>query len=255
MKKFIIFIAAALAAVSVFTACGKTTDSSSSSGEASASVSSDITEKEMSEAVLYIGNNGNFKEYPIEYEGEITPEVLIEQIAVLTGWNLDLADSVTTGKGGMTVCFAKTSAIFTGPPEEQKDEFLVYDTEELCSTIFDSIKHTLQYNFVDSKIGDPESLDIFYCTENNEPIYIEPLGITIPVDEPYKGFEYFIPPENKGNGTVSTAECEFQGLADGHSVEVITGGEVDVLQFYVKKIFLPGITAQMMKQKRRQLSK
>ena len=47
MKKFIIFIAAALAAVSVFTACGKTTDSSSSSGEASASVSSDITEKEI----------------------------------------------------------------------------------------------------------------------------------------------------------------------------------------------------------------
>lgn len=57
--------------------------------------------------------------------GEVTPENLIAAMGELTGWDLTLSedDPVTTGKGGMTVSFAPESAIFTGPPEEQKDEF------------------------------------------------------------------------------------------------------------------------------------
>ena len=49
-------------------------------------------------AVLYIGMEGSQQEYPLEYTGELTPEVLIQGIAETTGWDLTLADAVTTGK-------------------------------------------------------------------------------------------------------------------------------------------------------------
>ena len=72
-------------------------------------------------AVLYIGTKaGGFAEYPLDYEGELTPEVLIQGIADLTGWDLTLAEEVTSGKGGMSVCLADTSSLFVGPPEDRK---------------------------------------------------------------------------------------------------------------------------------------
>lgn len=46
-----------------------------------------------------------------------------------------MADEVASGKGGMTVCFANTSAVFAGLPEPQKDEFRVYDKNQLLTTI------------------------------------------------------------------------------------------------------------------------
>lgn len=50
-------------------------------------------------ATLYIGRDGQFQEYPVTSSEEITPEWLIAQIASLTGWNLDLAEPVTSGRG------------------------------------------------------------------------------------------------------------------------------------------------------------
>lgn len=62
----------------------------------------------------------------------------------------------------MTVSFAKTSALFVGPPETQKEEFFMYDADTLITTILDSVKKTLQENFVDTSAGgDPESLPIY----------------------------------------------------------------------------------------------
>ena len=109
-------------------------------------------------AVLYIGMEGSQQEYPLEYTGELTPEVLIQGIAETTGWDLTLADAVTTGSGGMTVSFSRQSALFTGPPEPQKEEFHMFSSEQLAQTILDSIKATLQQNFVDTAAGgDPAS--------------------------------------------------------------------------------------------------
>lgn len=139
---------------------------------------------------IYIGNNGSFRSYPYTESDIVTPDALIEAMASLTGWNLDLADAVSTGKGGMTVCFADTCSLFTGPPKLQNEEFHMYSTEQLCSTILDSIAHTLQYNFVDPRLGDPSSLDIYYCMGENEPLYLPDLDITVPMDEPYQGFSY-----------------------------------------------------------------
>lgn len=141
-------------------------------------------------ATLYIGMDDSFQEYPLAYEGELTPELLIAGIADLTGWNLDLADAVTTGKDGMTVSLADTSSIFAGPPEEQKEQFHVYDVAELAASILDSIQHTLQYNFVDGQQGDPAALNIYYCNGQNENIVIPGLELSIPMDQPYTGLEF-----------------------------------------------------------------
>ena len=112
-------------------------------------------------ATLYVGMDGNFAEYPVTYTGELTPVFLISQLSELTGWNLDLADEVTSGKGGMTVSFAETSSIVTGPPEPQNPDFFVYDSSQLITTILDSVQRTLQYNFIDPNLGDPP---IWTCT-------------------------------------------------------------------------------------------
>lgn len=143
-------------------------------------------------ATLYIGMEGHYKEYEINYEGELTPELLLEQMSALTGWNLDLASGVTTGKGGMTVSFAKTSALFTGPPDPQIEEFHVFDETGLVYTILDSVRMTLQNNFVDASQGDPSSLDVYFSTENDAPIKIEDAGIDIPITEPYGGSSAYL---------------------------------------------------------------
>lgn len=147
------------------------------------------TSENQSDGTLYIGMNGNFKEY--SFSGEKTPDRLIEAIGDLTGWNLSLADAVTDGKGGMTVCFSKDCSIFTGPPQEQKEDFFAYDNISLTQMILDSIQKTLQENYVNRESGgDPSNLDIYFCvmSEGNiSDIMIPENNITVPMDQPYQG--------------------------------------------------------------------
>ena len=104
----------------------------------------------------------------------------------LTGWDLSLSKAVTIEKNHITVSFAKTSALFAGPPEPQKEEFFVYDADTLIPTILDSVKKTLQENFVTTCAGgDPDSLHIYYRMEGDQPLTFDNLHITIPMDQPY----------------------------------------------------------------------
>lgn len=97
---------------------------------------------------LYIGMDGQFQQYQEPYEGTLNEqgmvpaEGVVAEMAQLTGWNLDLAGEITTGKGGITVSFGETCALFSGPPQEQKEEFHVYDSYQLDETILDSVKKT-----------------------------------------------------------------------------------------------------------------
>lgn len=139
-------------------------------------------------ATLYIGMDGQFTEYPVETSGEITPTLLVEEMARLTGWNLDLVDEITSGKGGMTVIFADTSALFAGPPNPQKDEFHVFAADELARKILDSVKKTLQNWAVVPGLGDPDSVDIYFCGPDGGDLVLENIGVTIPCTEPYQSF-------------------------------------------------------------------
>lgn len=137
-------------------------------------------------ATLYIGTKANgFTEYPMTYEGELTPELLIQGIADLTGWDLTLAEPVVSGKGGMSVCLSSESALFTGPPDPQKEEFHMYDVGQLAETILDSIQKTLQKGFV-LEPGDPDTLDIWYFMEGDKPLELPILGLSWPIDQPYQ---------------------------------------------------------------------
>ena len=137
-------------------------------------------------ATLYIGTKaGGFAEYPMTYEGELTAEKLIQGIADLTGWDLTLAESVVSGKGGMSVCLSGESSLFTGPPDPQKEEFHMYDVGQLAETILDSIQKTLQEGFT-GEGGDPDALDIWYYMEGDQPLELPILGLSWPIDRPYQ---------------------------------------------------------------------
>lgn len=137
-------------------------------------------------ATLYIGTKADgFTEYPMTYEGDLTAETLIQGISDLTGWDLTLAEPVTSGKGGMSVCLSSESALFTGPPDPQVEEFHMYDVGQLAETILDSIQKTLQEGFT-LEGGDPDALDIWYYMEGEQPLELPSLGLSWPIDQPYQ---------------------------------------------------------------------
>ena len=137
-------------------------------------------------ATMYIGTKaGGFNEYPMAYEGELTPEKLIQGIADLTGWNLTLAENVVSGKSGMSVYLSSESSLFTGPPDPQREEFHMYDVGQLAETILDSIQKTLQESFT-GEGGDPDALDIWYYMEGDQPLELPILGLPWPIDQPYQ---------------------------------------------------------------------
>lgn len=140
-------------------------------------------------ATLYIGTKASgFAEYPLTYEGELTPEALIQGIADLTGWNLTLAEPVVFGKGGMSVCLSNESSLFTGPPNPQNEEFHMFSAEQIAETILDSIQKTLQNAFV-LEPGDPDTLDIWYYMEGQQPLELPNIGLSLPIDQPYQWTE------------------------------------------------------------------
>lgn len=140
-------------------------------------------------AIVYIGTKADgFTDYPIVYDGELTAEKLIQGISDLTGWDLTLAEPAISGKGGMSVCLSDESALFTGPPDPQVEEFHMYDVGQLAETILDSIQKTLQEGFT-LEGGDPDALDIWYYMEGEQPLEIPSLGLFWPLDQPYQWAE------------------------------------------------------------------
>jgi hypothetical protein len=140
-----------------------------------------VSDSNTDESGLYIYLGGDdYTFYP--YDETDTPEQLLNGIEQLTGWKLSLADEITTGKGGITVSFAKDSCLFVGPPEEQKDEFHLADSYQLTFAVLDSVQKTLQCW---ANPTNPDSVDIYFCEEGDLPLEPEGLGVTLPIDKPY----------------------------------------------------------------------
>lgn len=138
------------------------------------------------EAALYIGTAGTYTVYPYIHEGEVTPDQLIAAIADLTGWDLSLDGPIFQNSSGITVTFSPNCALFTGPPEPQKEDFFVYDAQELCATILDSVCHTLQWNVVNENIADPKALSIYFRTSKGD-LSLDHIGFVQPAGLPYGG--------------------------------------------------------------------
>lgn len=204
MKKVVVSALLACMLTLSMTGCGgekeaesavETEETTETTETAEESVSEETETKETeqvttksTEVNMYIGTSGNMREYPCESSNNLTPELMISTMAKVAGWNLDLAEAVTVGEDGMTICFASTSSIFTGVPEDQEEEFAVSDKEELVATILDSIQYTLQQNFAEVTVGgDPSSLNIYYCMEGHQPLDLSDINKNVPMDQPYAG--------------------------------------------------------------------
>ena len=141
----------------LFTACGQQAAQSTQASpppeptEAATTAPSPIqaasaAASQQSDKKLFIGLSNSLKEVP--YSGEETPEALIAALAEETGWNLTLAKPVEEGPYENTLCvaFAGDSAIYTAPPDPQKDEYHIFDVEDLIYTVLNSTAETLVQN-------------------------------------------------------------------------------------------------------------
>jgi hypothetical protein len=184
MKKKLISTLLACALVCSMTACGGSEEKTTQDANSAANT----IQTETTSGNIYIGMLGKtMTEYPCQNSDNMTPEMLISTIAGMTGWNLDLADAVTEDEnGGLKVCFASTSSLFTGLPQEQVEEFAVANEEELITTILDSIQYTLQQNFAD---GESDSVNIYYSMEGNQPLDLSLIGKSVSMDQPYTGLD------------------------------------------------------------------
>ncbi len=137
---------------------------------------------------LYVGTDGTFTAYPaaataLDPAADSAELVvhLISELSKLTGWNLDAAD-VTVGKGGVTVAWASTCALYTGPAEPQKEGFHMYDANQLAFTLLDSVKRTIQCAF---SPANPDSLSVWFCAADGSALRLDSLSVTLPIDQPY----------------------------------------------------------------------
>lgn len=190
MKKKLISVLLVCALAGAMTACGGNEENAAEDTETVTSEASDTIRTETTSTAIYIGIAGQtMTEYPCESSDNVTPEMMLSTMAGVTGWNLDLADQIKIEDGKITVCFAKTSSLFTGMPETQTEEFAVYDGDELTRTILDSIQYTLQHNYVNDESGSDGTYDIYYCMEGGQPLELPLIGKTLPADQPYNGLD------------------------------------------------------------------
>ena len=139
------------------------------------------------EYTLYVGQEGDFVPFftnstldPAE-ESALLIEHFLTEMSDLTGWNLD-ASEIFVGKGGVTISWADTSALFAGPPEPQKPGFHVYDSTQLAFSVLDSVQRTVQCAFSPEN---PDSLNVWFCAADGSALKLDNLGVTLPLDQPY----------------------------------------------------------------------
>lgn len=82
------------------------------------------SEEKAASVTIYVGTDGEYAEFPVEYTGErletgqVPVTEVLSAMAKITGWNLDLADQIYSGKGGITVTFADTCTLLTADVSE-----------------------------------------------------------------------------------------------------------------------------------------
>lgn len=258
MKKQLCMISGILLSL-MLTACGNPAEPSVGTETPSEpAVSSTAAPSQQNESKkLMIGLSDQLKEVP--YDGENTPEALIAALAEETGWNLTLANPVTTGpdENSLAVAFAADSAIYTAPPENQKDDYHVFDAEDLIYHVLNSTAETLLQNLQIDRVyftaPDGGNLDFenggcsLYLTTlypwdeasvrmTNEPLPEDSVGLVMfdPSGETCAGFEnlnlFFMRDDvHAGTGNVTVydgnGEIFFQG--DVSNAEQVTFTEPD----------------------------
>lgn len=148
------------------------------------------SEEMQNQSTIYIGTGGQFGEYTVisDYadfadseQASLYLEDLIAEMGLLTGWNLDCDISVYKTVG---VAFGEDCTLFVGPPDEQKEEFHMFDAYQLTQTILDSIAKTIQMNLGGEN---PELIEVYYSTATDEQLTFSNIDMYVPLGESYTG--------------------------------------------------------------------
>lgn len=98
---------------------------------------------------LAIGRPDAMKQVSVTMDADtdVTPDVLLEALAKETGWNLSVAAPVTMdANGNAVVALAEDGSIYGNPPENQKNDYYVYDVNDWIYTVLNSIDATFKAN-------------------------------------------------------------------------------------------------------------
>ena len=160
--------------------------SGSGSGASQTAAEPEESSRETSSAAvtLYIGLEGEFAEYQVNYTGEraedgrIPAAQVLSAMTELTGWNLDLTVPVESGKDGVTVTFADTCTLLSGGSDGETAE----DIRQRDRMVLDSVKRTIQCAF---SPANPDSLDVWFTAADGSALKLDNLGVTLPIDQPY----------------------------------------------------------------------
>ena len=188
MKKFLTVI---LGLTMLLTACGKNVSSELEIEIDDAKAQDEVEYNEIqNQSVIYIGMNGEFSEYPVTHDlknfndtekTELYVESLIDEMSILTGWDLDCDISVYKTVG---VAFVDGGTLFTEPPEVQKEEFHMFSAEQMVQTILDSVKKTIQMNL---GAENADLIEVYFSSESIDELIFPNINMYVPIDEAYTG--------------------------------------------------------------------
>jgi len=143
--------------------------------------------------VLSFAQEAGLKEYPIEYEDIEGDGYTVEEIAMglseLTGLRFDIS-AMRNGPAGVTVDWSNDSALLTGPPEEQNEDFHFYDYDSLVWFMLDSMELSVKRNL-------PFVEEVYYTMDGGEELFLyldDPMGFIL--DTPYMGSAFYFAHED-----------------------------------------------------------
>ncbi|MDD4851263.1 MAG: hypothetical protein PHO10_11290 [Gemmiger sp.] len=194
----------AAASVLLLAGCGATgTVGASGESGAGTTPATAATPAPAPTATLYMDfTNGSETEtvnqVPYEYEGTLTPEILLQGLSETTG--LDFFATVTQADGKVTVDWQNDSTLLYGLDErEQKQEYYFYDAQTLDWFMLDTASRTLREN-----LG---AEAVYYTMDNGGALTVPDLWpvSTFAADTPYEGSTAYYAASGGGDG-LTTAQ-------------------------------------------------
>ena len=129
---------------------------------------------------LFIWNVDSWKTVQYAYRDNLTVQKLLEGLAYVTNWNLSTS-AVKLRDQSCTIWWDGKCSLYTGLPDKQAKEYIVFEPKDLDAAILDSVKKTIEEN-----LG--LSYTVSYGSANGGDLRLADIGVTIPVSEPYSSF-------------------------------------------------------------------
>ena len=175
----------------------------------------DEDNKEMTLVVQRVGEEP--KEYPSLYVGDLTVEAIAMGLSELTGLRFGVT-AVANDYGAVTVDWSADGTLFTGPSEEQNEgDFPFSNYESLAWFMLDSLNLSVARSLSD--LG-----DLYYSMDGGKTLVLDtmPDPLTIPLDEPYLGSDYFLAQMGGGGEPVDPADVNWWGAygEDGWTLNI-----------------------------------